>query len=157
MECRASMKHVVSPLLFLLLCVQITFAAGAEDRRLLLVTDSASGVASLSKGEIRRLFLGLPVEKGGHLLKAAVNRSDPLLYEVFLQKIVGMSSIVYERHLLANVIQIGVQRPQVFTDTPTLISALKRNRDTVTVLWDGDLRATPNLTVIGELWHNTTE
>jgi len=148
------MRRILSLILFLLLSGSAGFAAGEEERRLLLVTDSASGVTSLSNGEIHRLFLGLPVEKDGHVLEAVINRSDPFLYEVFLQKIVGMSSIVYERHILANVIQIGGHRPKVFNDTRTLIGALTQNHGTVTVLWDNDAAAS-NLSIIGEVWRGT--
>ncbi|MEJ2553316.1 MAG: hypothetical protein P8164_03795 [Gammaproteobacteria bacterium] len=132
-------------------------AASATSRHLVLVTDAATGVTSLSTSEIHKLFLGLPVEKDGHPLEAAINHSDPFLYEIFLQKIVYMSSISYDRHLLANVIQLGGRRPQIFNDTQSLITALEQRPGTVSVLWDSDLKNASELTIIGEVWHGTKE
>lgn len=97
------------------------------------------------------------MEKAGHSLEAAINRSDPFLYEIFLQKIVYMSSISYERHLLANIIQIGGQRPQTFDNTRALISDLKHKPGTVSVLWDTDIKTASDLTVLGEVWQGTIE
>ena len=152
------MKHTCTLALILLMSLGAsTMAAAGNNRHLVLVTGSATGITSLSTSEIHKLFLGLPVEKSGHSLEAAINRSDPFLYEIFLQKIVYMSSISYERHLLSNVIQLGGQRPQVFNSTQSLISALKRKPGTVSVMWDSDLKATSDLKVIGEVWHGTIE
>ena len=152
------MKHVLLSLFVSLLLLGNTgLAAGANNRQLVLVTYSTTGVTSLSTSEIHKLFLGLPVEKEGRSLEAIINRSDPLLYEIFLQKVVYMSSMAYDRHLLANVIQLGGQRPRIFNDTQSLIRDLKQNPGTVTVLWDSDLKTTSNLTVLGEVWHGPVE
>jgi hypothetical protein len=158
MERRISMKRLHGIALLLLLIVGTpSLAANDNNRRLLLVTDTTTGVTSLSTSEVHKLFLGLPIEKSGHSLEAAINRSDPFLYEIFLQKIVYMSSISYERHLLSNVIQLGGRRPQIFNSTQSLISALKQKPGTVSVLWDSDFKSASNLTVIGEVWHGTIE
>lgn len=144
-------------LLILLLTVTAVLAASNKNLHLVLVTNSKTGVKSLSTSEVHKLFLGLPVKKSGHSLEAAINHSDPFLYEIFLQKIVYMSSISYERHLLSNVIQLGGQRPHIFNNTQTLISTLEKTPGTVSVLWDSDLKSTTNLTIIGEVWHGTKE
>jgi hypothetical protein len=144
-------------LLILIIIVIPGLAANNKSLRLVLVTNSTTGVKSLSTNEIHKLFLGLPIEKSGRSLEAAINRSDPFLYEIFLQKIVYMSSISYERHLLSNVIQLGGQRPRIFDNTQSLISDLEHKPGTVSVLWDSDLKSTTNLTVIGDVWHGTKE
>lgn len=152
------MKHPFTALLLMLmLCGKISLANSDEFRRLVLVTGASSGITSLSNSETRRLFLGFPVVKGGHSLEAAINRSDPFLYQVFLQKVVFMSSSVYERHLLANVVQLGGQRPQAYQDKRALIDALKDSPGTVALLWDSDARAVDNLVILGEVWHGTVE
>jgi len=135
----------------------ISSANSAENRRLVLVTDEESGLHSLSASETRKLFLGLPVIKQGRSLEAIINRSDPFLYEVFLQKIVYMSAPVYERHLLSNMVQVGGQRPQAFNDVHTLISTLKEYPGTVTLLWEKDAKAHRGLTILGEIWHGKAE
>ena len=152
------MKHPFTALLLMLMLIgKISLANSDEFRRLVLVTDASSGITSLSNSETRRLFLGFPVIKGGHSLEAAINRSDPFLYQVFLQKVVYMSSSVYERHLLANVIQLGGQRPQAYHDMRSLISVLKESPGTVSLIWDSDARANSNLIILGEVWHGTVE
>ena len=151
MKCR----HAIALLLMLLLGTPSM--AASNNRHLVLVTDSTTGITTLSTSEIHKLFLGLPIEKGGHSLEAAINHSDPFLYEIFLQKIVYMSSISYDRHLLSNVIQLGGRRPQVFNNTQSLITALKQKPGTVSVLWENDIRTRSDLTIIGEIWHGTIE
>jgi len=149
-------RHAIVALLLLLLG-KPSLAANENNRHLVLVTDSATGITALSTSEIHKLFLGLPIEKGGHSLEAAINHSDPFLYEIFLQKIVYMSSISYDRHLLSNVIQLGGRRPQIFNNTQALITALKQKPGTVSVLWENDVKTRSDLTIIGEIWHGTIE
>ena len=150
-----SVKHAL--ILLLLVIVTPIFAASDKNRHLVLVTNSSTGITALSASEIHKLFLGLPIEKNGHSLEAAINHSDPFLYEIFLQKIVYMSSISYERHLLSNVIQLGGRRPQVYNNTQSLIIALRQKPGTVSVLWDSDLKNASDLIAIGEVWHGTIE
>ena len=158
MERRISMKRPNAlALLLLLLMGTPSLAANDSNRHLVLVTDASTGITALSTSEIHKLFLGLPIEKAGRPLEAAINHSDPFLYEIFLQKIVYMSSISYDRHLLSNVIQLGGRRPQVFNNTQSLISALKEKPGTVSVLWENDVKNTSDLTIIGEIWHGTIE
>jgi len=149
-------RHAIAILLMLLLGTP-TLAANENNRHLVLVTDSTTGITTLTTSEIHKLFLGLPIEKGGHSLEAAINHSDPFLYEIFLQKIVYMSSISYDRHLLSNVIQLGGRRPQIFNNTRSLLNALKQRPGTVSVLWENDVKTRSDLTIIGEIWHGTTE
>jgi hypothetical protein len=158
MERGISMKllHAIAALLLLLIGTP-SLAAGENNRHLVLVTDSTTGISSLSTSEIHKLFLGLPIEKAGRPLEAAINHSDPFLYEIFLQKIVYMSSISYDRHLLSNVIQLGGRRPQIFNNTQSLINALKNKPGTISVLWENDIQTTSDLTIIGEIWHGTIE
>ena len=151
MKCR----HAIALLLMLLLGTPSM--AASNNRHLVLVTDSTTGITTLSTSEIHKLFLGLPIEKGGHSLEAAINHSDPFLYEIFLQKIVYMSSISYDRHLLSNVIQLGGRRPQVFNNTQSLITALKQKPGTVSVLWENDIKTISDLTIIGDIWHGRIE
>lgn len=152
------MKHPFTALLLMLMLLgKISLANSDEFRRLVLVTDASSGITSLSNSETRRLFLGFPVVKSGHSLEAAINRSDPFLYQVFLQRVVYMSSSVYERHLLTNVIQLGGQRPQTYNDARALISVLRESPGTVSMLWESDAKANGNLIILGEVWHGNVE
>jgi len=151
------MKYVPFLFLTLLLLGETSSADSDSTRRLVLVTCAQAEITSLSPSEIHQLFLGIPVEKGNLTLEAAINHSDPFLYEIFLQKIANMSSMSYERHLLSNVIQVGGQRPRVFNDARTLINTVKQNPGTVTVVWDSDIKGRSDLTVIGEIWRGPVD
>jgi hypothetical protein len=152
------MKQPLTLLLFfIMLLSKMCLANSDETRRLVLVTDSSSGIKSLTSSETRRLFLGLPVLKQGRSLEAAINHSDPFLYEVFLQRVVYMSSSIYERHLLTNALQLSGQRPQMYNDMRSLVNSLKESPGTVTLLWESDALANPNLVILGEVWHGNVE
>jgi hypothetical protein len=152
------MKQPLTLLLFFIMLLSKMCLANSDDtRRLVLVTDSSSGIESLTSRETRRLFLGLPVLKQGRSLEAAINRSDPFLYEVFLQRVVFMSSSIYERHLLTNALQLGGQRPQIYNDMRSLVNSLKESPGTVSLLWESDALANPNLVILGEVWHGVVE
>ncbi len=133
-----------------------TVSADTE-RRLVLVTDKNSGIIRLSTSEIRRLFLGFPVNKDGRQLVAAINQGDTLLYQVFLQKVVFMSANVYELHLLSNVVQLGGQLPQIFLEPQVLAENLHNRPGMVSFMWDSTAGAYPNVVVIGELWRGSTD
>lgn len=141
-------------LLALILLTTAATAFGGDARQLVLVTDQSSGIDHLTTSEIRRLFLGLPITKGNKALKAVINQSDPLLYQVFLQKVVFMSAHVYERHLLQNVIQMGGQRPQSLYHRDELADKLHHQPGTVSYMWNEELSNYPHLVVVGELWRS---
>lgn len=132
-------------------------APAEEPSSLILVTDKASGITSLTSSEIRRLFLGLPVRKNDRPLVPLINQSDPLLYQVFLQKVVFMSSQTYERHLLESVIQLGGQRPKIHNQQEALIADLHQHPGTVSFIWNYKLRIYPSLNAIGETWRPPEE
>ncbi len=141
-----------------LLCAASLHGAIADDSRtLVLVRGANGGDIKLTTTEVRRLFLGLPITKNGHTLSAAINHTDPLLYQVFLQKVVFMSSHVYERHLLTNVVRLGGQRPQSYTDPRELLNTLRERSDTVTFMWNDEINPDPAIVIIKDLWHGTIQ
>lgn len=146
-------------LLACLICLlgQTGTAYADGERRLVLVTDENSGVTRLTTSEIRRLFLGFPVNKEGRHLVAAINQSETLLYQVFLQKVVFMSSNVYELHLLTNVVQLGGQLPEIFNEERALTDNLRSRPGTVSYMWDSNMDDYPNLVIIGELWRDSAD
>lgn len=125
--------------------------------QLVLVTAKATGIRSLTTSEIRRLLMGLPVSKNGKKLEAVINQSDPLLYQVFLQKVVFMSAQVYERHLLENVVQLGGQRPTIHNQQEALVEDLHRHPGKVSYIWNYKLRIYPSLVAVGETWRPPEE
>lgn len=148
---------LILPATLTLLALSLSALAQQEGNQLILVTDRATGIQTLTSEEIRRLFLGLPITKKGKQLEAVINQSDPLLYQIFLQKIVFMSSQVYERHLLENVIQTGEQRPKVHNLQDTLIADLHQSPGKISFIWSSELHFYPTLIVVGETWHPSEE
>lgn len=149
------MRHIrprsLSVALALLVFHSLAFAQQEGDQ-LVLVTHQTTGVQTLTSEEIRRLFLGQPVTKQGKQLDVIINQSDPLLYQVFLQKIMFMSSQVYERRLLENVIQLGGRRPKVHHSQDALVADLHKSPGKISFIWNSKLRLYPALVVVGETW-----
>ncbi len=156
MERRVAMIRKWTCLLLscLMVLAQPSLARNGHGERLVLVTDQASGISRLSASEIRRLFLGFPVNLAGKQLTAVINQSDTRLYEVFLQKVVFMSANVYELHLLSNVVQLGGQLPPTFKEQSLLADRLHKQPGAVSYMWQADLTAYPHLIAIGELWRH---
>lgn len=127
-------------------------AQADEARTLVLVTGSGESELNLSSAEIRRLFLGLPVGGQKPPVTALINRTDALLHQVFLQKVIFMSSHLYERQLLTNVVRQGGQRPPVYTDRQALLNALRAQPNSVTYMWRDQIPADADLVVVTEIW-----
>lgn len=145
----------VLPLLLLALSGLSPMTQAGE--RLVLVTATRPlAEAPLTMGDVRRLFLGRTVTVGDQAVRPLINKSDTLLYEVFLQKVVHMSAGHYERHLLSGVYRRGGRRPQSFISERDLIAALRNQPFTVTFLWESSARAYPGIHVVRELWLGQT-
>lgn len=132
-------------------------SAFAAERSLVLVYSEQATVPALTEQEVRKLFLGEALFKDAQRVEALRNRSDPLLYEVFLQKIVFMSARNYERQLLSRVFRLGGQRPSAYEDLDELIAALKSNPAAVTFMWKEDAKTTPGIKVGTQLWQGPIE
>lgn len=144
-------KYFINCLLFCL-CVAFSAATPAGDnRRLVLAARIDSNITTLSAPEVRRLFLGVPIFANGSPVQPLRNASDPLIEEVFLQKVLFMSRESYERLLLTKVMRTGGMRSLAYTTDAQLMQAIENNRNAVTYVWAGDLGGKP-LRIIAELW-----
>ena len=153
---KRSWRRII-PFALTLAVLSQTLPAQQTTSQLVLVTAKATGIRSLTTSEIRRLFMGLPVSKNGKKLEAVINQSDPLLYQVFLQKVVFMSAQIYERHLLENVVQLGGQRPKIHNQQEALVADLHRHPGKVSYIWNYKLRIYPSLVAVGETWRPPEE
>ena len=111
-----------------------------------------SPLRPLTPERLRRAFLGLPVRQGGLRVVPLVNRADPLLHEIFLQKVVFLSARTYARVLLSRTLRTGTPRPREFTDPALLRETLAAQPGAVAVLWARDVEADPRLRVLQVLW-----
>lgn len=143
---------------FVLICVMVVsapdMAARAEDiQGLVLVADVRSQLPSLTRREIRRAYLGASVVKEGQLVRPLVNLTDENLHEVFLQKVMYMSSPAYQRQLMRKFIHAKGHRPTVYRDRNKLFDALSKNPGAVTyIMWDKEAKKHPDLKVVEVLW-----
>ncbi len=143
-----------APPLALLLCLcgaLLPVAARAD--RVVLIVNAASPVTMLDAIDIKRLFLGIPVERGEVTLHALLNNSDEQLKMVFLQYVVSMSEPTYQRRLLMLTLEQGRRMPAAFTDNAQLLAAIGANTGAVSYAWESAALRNPRVRIIRELWH----
>jgi hypothetical protein len=124
---------------------------------LVLATSANSSMPALTVQEARKLFLGVPLEKGGEHPVPLLNISDPLIFEVFLQKVAFMSANAYESQTISVVFRLGGKRPESFNDLKNLVETLQQNPGTVTYLWEDQVKANQGLKAVNVLWQGALE
>ena len=125
----------------------------AAELNLVLVAAKRSGIAQISAEDVRRLYLGIPLISGGQPVKPLINATDSLVREIFMQQILFMSADAYRRQTLSRTYRTGASPPPAYTDMPGLIGALRANPNAVTYMLYATAIATPELKIIGNLWH----
>ena len=160
MECGLSVA--VSMFLIRLLCLMFIALHGgsvlaADERTLVLVASATSDIPQLTVPEIRKLFLGVPLDKNGKRILPLLNNSDRLLYEVFLQNVTFMSAPAYEQQVLSIVFRLGGKRPDRYTDPNALLDALRKNPEAVTYLWDDQVREDQGTKLVSKLWTGSVD
>jgi hypothetical protein len=129
----------------------------AAERSLDLVSSEQATVPALTEQEVRKLLLGEALIKNDQRVQALRNRTNPFLYEVFLQKTVFMSTHNYDRQLLSRVFRLGGQRPPAYENLNELITALKSNPAAVTFMWEDEAKTIPDIKVSTRLWQGPIE
>jgi hypothetical protein len=137
--------------LVLLLCVATPAAASEE---LVLIVAADSKIDQLDSPAVRRLFLGLTVQRGGDRLRPLLNESDTQLKQVFLQNIVSMSDSTYDRHVLQLSIEQGRKQPQVYRSNSQLISSVAADPTAVSYAWLKDVEGDRRIRILRTLWHS---
>lgn len=117
---------------------------------LVLVAGSQSPLTRLSTQEARKLYLGLPILLEGRAVKPLRNATDPTLTEMFMQRVMFMSTEAYERQLLTRVFRAGGTRPPVYDDPRELLQALAQSPTAITYMTRERALATPGLKIVGE-------
>jgi len=124
-------------------------------RHLVLVTASDSPVDGLSSEDLRDAYLAFPIKHGDLQIRPLLNASDPVVYEVFLQKVLFMSQRNYDRYVLSQVFRYGGTRPPPFEVLATLCAALHARPGAVTFMWLTDAEELEGIKVLRELWAGT--
>lgn len=132
-----------------LLCANIAFA-GRDEPQMVLV--SGSTPPQLTYTELRRLYLGASITKLGRKLVPLRNKSDNLLYEMFLQKVISMSASRYERFLVKRVYRGAGSRLPVINKPDKIVQMLKQRSDMVSFMWEADAIKADGINIIQPLW-----
>ena len=137
-------------LILLLLCLAAPVRPASQS--VVLVVRADSPVTELDSVTVRKLFLGLPVLVNGNQLRALRNRSDPLLDEIFLQQIVGMSQSSYDRQMLKGINRQQSLPPVEYSRVADVIAALAADPNVVSFMWGKDVPHDARLRVIRLVW-----
>jgi len=152
------MKHLRILLIISALILLTTSKLYAlSSRSLVLVTSTSSPVNTLTIQEVRKLFLGVPVEKNGESPVPLLNNCEPLIYEVFLQKVAFMSASAYESQTLSVVFRLGGKRPEIYSDLNALVNALQQHPGAVSFLWEDQVQANQGIKSVSVLWQGSLE
>jgi hypothetical protein len=144
-------RPAATAVLLLLLVLALPALA---DEQLVLIVSADSKVEQLDSLEVRKLFLGLTVTHNGERLRPILNEADAHVKEVFLQNVVSMSDITYDRRLLRLALQQGRTQPTTYKDTAQLISAVATDPIAVSYAWARDVAHNPDVKIIRVLWHD---
>jgi hypothetical protein len=152
-RCRPVRKTGAIRLLVLFLAAAPMWPASA-DETLVLIVSASSKVEQLDSLEVRKLFLGMTVTHNGERLRPLLNESDPRLKAVFLQNVVSMTDITYDRRVLALALQGGRSLPVVYTDKALLLKAIAADPTAVSFAWAKDVQHDKGAKVLRVLWHD---
>jgi hypothetical protein len=153
MERSRSVKKAAAALLIALLLGAEPRSVLAEEA-LVLIVSADSQVAQLDSLEVRKLFLGLTVAHDGNRLRPLLNEADPKLKEIFLQNIVSMTDMTYDRRVLRLALQSGHSIPEVYTESAPLLSAVAADPTAVSFAWARDVQHDKRIKVLRVLWHD---
>jgi hypothetical protein len=132
-------------------CVLLaTSMVHAEEQRIVIVASAGSDIKAISAKEVRRAYLGATIVLEGVEIKPLLNQTDKLAREVFLQKVLFMSSEAYERQLLARAFRSGSSQ-KVFENITDLLAALQNDNSTITFMLYETAINTPGIRIIGNL------
>jgi len=147
-------------ILFIFGCIQTALGAppppqalqaptALADKYLVLVVNEKSPIKTLTAAQARKLFLGEPLRIDGKTIIPLRNSSDPLLQEIFMQRVMYMATETYERQILNRVFRAGGQRPPIYSDFSELLQALQNDPLTVSYMWSRSALPSPGIRVIG--------
>jgi hypothetical protein len=132
-------------------------AAGTQalaDEQLMLIVSADSKIVQIDSQEVRKLFLGLTVTQNGNRLRPVLNETDARVKEVFLQNIVSMSDITYDRSLLRLTLIQGQRQPTAYKDIALLLKAVAADPSAVSYAWSKDVAHEPRIRILRVLWYD---
>lgn len=137
-----------------LLALLTAAAPALADEQLVLIVSTDSKVEQLDSLELRKLFLGLTVTHNGNRLRPVLNETDARVQEIFLQNIVSMSDITYDRRLLRLALIQGQTQPAAYKDIGSLIKAVAADPGAVSYVWLKDVAHDTRVRILRVLWYD---
>ena len=134
----------------LLIATQCAFAE-TTPLRLVIVTNVASDIDILSQTQIRKIYLGAPGRVSDKAVQPLVNRSNRVLHEIFLQKVLFTSAKTYEHHITHRKFAAGAPSPLVYRSESKLIDYLTSHPNSIACLPEQEAAKLPSLRVIARL------
>jgi hypothetical protein len=98
--------------------------------------------------------MGFRVVSGDLELHAARNRSDARLEKIFLQNVVALSELIYERQLLARKMREGSPVPTDFVRNDQLLDEVAHDPRIVSYTWASAAAKRTDVRVVRVLWHD---
>ena len=145
-------KHIIkllSPTMILFALVFTANTANAEnEHNLVMVTSNFTEVSSLTRKELRRLYLGIDVIINENKISPIRNHSNDVLHEAFLQKFMFMSSGTYERQLNLRTIRRGLKPPAQLSTHKEIVNALIIQKNSVAYMWEDQAAKNPNIRIL---------
>lgn len=135
----------------------ILLLAGSSTARadsVVLIVSAQSPIQELDSAEVRKLFMGFRVASDGVTLRAARNRSDPRLDQIFLQNVVALSELVYERQLLSRKMREATELPAEFVNDDELLDAVAHDPQAVSYAWAAAAAKRSDVRALRILWHD---
>ena len=148
-------RRTVKPTWWVLIGVLLLCGGpSARADSVVLIVSARSPIYELESAELRKLFMGFRVVSGGVPLRAARNRSDPRLDKIFLQNVVALSELVYERQLLTRRLREASALPAEFPTDAGLLDAVARDPRIVSYAWATAAAKRSDVRALRILWHD---
>jgi hypothetical protein len=136
----------------ILLLVAGTSAARADS--VVLIVSATSPIQHFGSLELRKAFMGFDVVVDGLAVRAARNRSEARLEKIFLQNVVDLSELVYERQILSRKLEKAAALPMEFVDNDRLLDAVARDPRIVSYAWATAVAKRSDVRALRILWHD---
>jgi hypothetical protein len=151
-ECGNPVNKFTATAVLLTLLTAATPALAGE--QLVLIVSAASKIEQLDSLEVRKLFLGLTVTHDGNRLRPVLNESDDRVKQIFLQNIVSMSDITYDRRLLRLSLIQGQTQPTAYKNITLLINSVAADPGAVSYAWAKDVAHETRIRILRVLWYD---
>ena len=148
------MKRIAVTWLFAVLVSAALTMPASADETLVLIVSAESKVEQLDSLEVRKLFLGMTVVHNGDRLRPLLNEAEPRLKDVFLQNVVSMTDMTYDRRILRLALQGGRSLPAVYADKAMLINTVAADPTAVSFAWARDVQHDKRIKILRVLWHD---